>query len=250
MPPSDDCYCEPREDWRVGFRFLNSTAYRRALLDHPDKNKAAEAEVKFIQLLAAYEVLRDPLKRRLYEQGLNGRRKSHHQHQHWKHQQQPQEGERQRETAAAAAAAERKRVEREEAEAAVAAAKREQMLEAKRLIKAANDRVEQERRLREQQEHQRRQEREQEQRQRRQEIVHERHQRRQEILEERRLRHQEIVQERHQRRQEQQQERHQRLREQQQENSRRRVRAVSRCAGRRCGGIAPPCQETQDTDRI
>ena len=47
-------------------------AYRaKVLLVHPDRNKAADAKDRFLEVQAAYEVLRDPAKRRAYDEKLN-----------------------------------------------------------------------------------------------------------------------------------------------------------------------------------
>jgi len=43
-------------------------AYRRlALIYHPDKNKHSEAQSKFVAITEAYEILKDPQKRKLYD---------------------------------------------------------------------------------------------------------------------------------------------------------------------------------------
>merc|ERR1719225_2122543 len=43
-------------------------AYRRLVKDHhPDKNKAPDAQDKFVKLTKAYELLSDPERRRMYD---------------------------------------------------------------------------------------------------------------------------------------------------------------------------------------
>src|SRR5690606_18389310 len=44
-------------------------AYRKLALEyHPDRNKSKEADAKFKELNAAYEILKDPEKRKVYDQ--------------------------------------------------------------------------------------------------------------------------------------------------------------------------------------
>lgn len=54
------------------------TAYKRlALLWHPDRNKAKDAEEKFKKIKQAYDVLIDEQQRRDYDQQQQKNRKSH-----------------------------------------------------------------------------------------------------------------------------------------------------------------------------
>ncbi len=55
------------EELQRGFR-------ERARQYHPDVNKSAEAQVRFVELLKAYEVLKDPEKRRAYDAAVEQRR--------------------------------------------------------------------------------------------------------------------------------------------------------------------------------
>ncbi|GAB1599108.1 uncharacterized protein LOC115217151 [Argonauta hians] len=51
---------------------IKKSFYRLSKKYHPDINKSAEAISKFAEISSAYEILKNPIKRQLYEKGLAG----------------------------------------------------------------------------------------------------------------------------------------------------------------------------------
>eukprot|EP01067_Filipodium_phascolosomae_P009340 Filipodium_phascolosomae@DN8310_c0_g1_i1.p1 len=64
------CYEVLGVDQLVDFKTVKKTYRRLSLKYHPDKNDTKEAVEKFRQIVAAYEILSDPKKRRAYDKYL------------------------------------------------------------------------------------------------------------------------------------------------------------------------------------